>query len=310
MIAVMGAHTSSFQILCSRHPLPGEYLTGQRFQKILDGGKASNQAIAAAKFGACAELVTAVGEDEEGQMLLRVCQEYGVGCNAVLKMKGNTGAGYAFVDRNGIPMGITVPGCLEEMTVDVVQKCKELIGKSDVFLASLEIPVETAFEGCRKAHGCGAMTILNPAPADEFPVDMAQDYIDVLTPNENEARRIAGVPGDKRISAEKVVEIIHEKTGINIIIATLGEEGSVIYDDGKIYRQEAFPVQAVDTSGAGDCFNAVLACMLEEKRSINEAVKYASAAASLSVQRAEVWPSYPTRQETEDFLKNYDRRQK
>ena len=310
MIVVMGAHTSSFQVLCTRHPFPGEYLTGVGFRKILDGGKGSNQAIAAAKFGAGVELATVVGEDEEGCMLLRACEEYGVGHSAVMAGKGRTGVGYAFVDQNGIPMGVTVPGCLAEMTPQVILKSRALLEKADIFLASLEIPIETALEGCRTAHECGAVVILNPAPADSFPDGVKTDYIDVLTPNENEARCLAGVLGDDGFPMEKVVRIIHEKTGVRTIIATLGDKGSIIFDGGTVYRQDAFAVRAVDTSGAGDCFNAVLACMLEEKRGIKEAVKYASAAAALSVQASEVWSSYPTRRETEDFLKNYYRRRK
>lgn len=307
MIAVMGAHTASFQIVCERHPLPGEYLIGQDFRQILDGGKGSNQAIAAARFGAEVELLSVVGADEEGDKLLEYCKYNGVGCSGVRRSEDKTGAGYAFVDDRGIPMGVTVPGCLQDISEDLVTGNEALIEKADVFLAQLEVPVQTALAGCRMAHDKGALTILNPAPADALKLGQDMSYIDVLTPNENEARRLAGIIMSEGVSPGETARRIYERSGIPVIIITLGEKGALICQNGNVSLQPAFPVKAIETSGAGDCFNAVLACLLEEGKDIHSAVRHASAAAALSVSRPEVWEAYPTRTETNEFLEDKER---
>lgn len=307
MIVVMGAHTASFQITCRRHPFPGEYLMGQAFRQILDGGKGSNQAIAAARFGAEVQFLSVVGADEEGDKLLEYCKNNGVGCEGVRRSADKTGAGYAFVDGRGIPMGVTIPGCLQDISENFVTGNKALIEKADVFLAQLEIPARTALAGCRMAHDKGALTILNPAPADGLTLEQDMSCIDVLTPNESEARCLAGLMKDEDVPPEEMAGLIYAKSKIPVIIITLGEKGALVCRDGNISMQPAFPVNAIDTSGAGDCFNAVLACLLGEGESVRKAVRYAAAASALSVQKPEVWESYPTRTQTKEFLENKER---
>lgn len=302
MIVVMGSHTSSYQVLCKRHPLPGEYLIGKELRQILDGGKGSNQAIAAARFGSQVEFLSLVGQDEEGNKLLDFCEKYGVSCSHVEKGEKQTGMGIAFVDEQGNPMGVTIPGCLKEISQELVLKNKGLIKKADIFLTQLEIPVSVALLGCRVAHEYGALTILNPAPADELILTDNMDYIDILTPNENEAKCLAGILQKENSTAEEAAKIIYEKTGIKRILVTLGEKGVLVCQEGDITYRGAFTVKVVDTSGAGDCFNAVLACMLEHYENYEDAIRYAQAASAISIQQKDVWPSYPSREEVEKFM--------
>lgn len=303
MIVIMGSHTASWQVLCDRHPLPGEYLMGHELRQALDGGKGSNQAIAAAKFGGQVQFISRIGTDAEGDKLLDYCSRYGVGVKGITRSRKATGVGYAFVDKKGIPMGITVPGCLDEINEKVVMENQKLVEQANVFLTQLEIPVDTALCGCRMAHDAGALTILNPAPADALHLSEDMSYIDVLTPNENEARCLAGVLEKKNVSIEDVGRLIYEHSKISTILITLGEKGILLCENGQVSYQEAFPVKAVDTSGAGDCFNAVLACRLAEGNAVKEAVRYAQAAAAFSVQYSEVWSSYPTKADTEEFMR-------
>jgi ribokinase len=293
-ISVLGSHTAAYLIHSQRLPLPGEYLMGKEIRQVLDGGKGSNQAFAAAKLGCKVRFFTIVGNDKEGQSFLTYCCRYGVDTAGIERCGDlSTASGYAFMDEQGTPMGVTVPGCLNEITPTFVNRHWDEIRTADIFLTQLEIPAETAVYGCKKAHEAGIMTILNPAPADSLRLEDDFSFIDIITPNEREAQTLAGLTGKDPIPPEEAAARIHAVSGIRTIIITLGGKGACIWRNGTVTYKPAYPVKAVDTSGAGDCFNAALAKMLAQECPLEEAVDYAMAASALSVMKHEVWTSYP-----------------
>ncbi|MBW9088642.1 bifunctional hydroxymethylpyrimidine kinase/phosphomethylpyrimidine kinase [Rhizobium wenxiniae] len=176
------------------------------------------------------------------------------------------------------------------------------IGAPAVAVAQLEIPLETALYGLSRAKDIGATTILNPAPAQNL-VGRDLSMIDVLTPNETEARLALGLAPDDPASNDDIALRLIE-TGCGAVVMTLGEKGVVGISRTEKFVIPAFKVSHVDSNGAGDSFNAGLAVGLAEGRSLQDAARFASAVAALCCTRWETVPSYHTRADVETFLKN------
>lgn len=307
-ITVLGAHTAACVMRCKQLPTPGEYIIGQEFGPSLDGAKGSNQAIAAARLGAQTALISCVGDDAEGKKALNYLQGCGVDTHFVRVCPNiSTGIGIAFIDATGTPMGVTSLGANQYLDTLAVEAAGQAFSGADIALLSLEIPLEAACRGAELAREAGALVILNPSPANELaenPVLLKRfsTVIDWITPNEPEAKLLAGLAADAEIAPEPLIRLLAEKTGLSQIVITLGEQGAIVFSQGDVFWQRAPKIKAIDTSGAGDCFNAAFACSLGTGESCQKATAYAVCAASLSVGRKEVWPSYPNAQEAEAAL--------
>jgi len=293
-VVVVGSHTSSYVMRCRRLPTPGEYLIADSFEHILDGGKGSNQALALSRLGALPSFVAIIGNDEEGRFFTDYFSKNNVDLTYVTVSSSKpTAKGIAFVDDNGIPMGATIYGAISEMTVENIEHALPAIRSSRVLLTQLEIPVEVALYACRLSKENGLLTILNPAPADSL-IGRTITNVDVLTPNEPEAKLLAGFNPDEDVPIEQVAEKLYSQTCVKMIVITLGERGAVLIDEKSIRKVACPRVEAIDTSGAGDCFNAALAIALGSKLSSDSAVDFALKTATLSVSQPQVWPSFPT----------------
>jgi ribokinase len=187
-------------------------------------------------------------------------------------------------------------------TSDVDQAFSSLPGVSALLL-QLEIPRETVRHATQKAREAGLKIILNPAPvslSDPLP-DSLLAQIDVLTPNEHEAAALLGYETTDGLEWEEVAIHLRAK-GVQAVVITLGADGCVVADATGVRRVSAFAVQAVDTTAAGDCFTGAIAVALAEGRSLDDAARFASLAASLSVTRSGAQPSLPTRSEVDTAL--------
>lgn len=298
-VVVVGSHTSGYLMHCTRLPTRGEYLMAQRFEQTLDGGKGSNQAFALARLGARTSFVGLLGDDAEGALFANYCRKYGVNYSNAQFLPGkSTAMGIAFIDPAGQIMGATAPGVLTDMTTADVDCAKAAIAACDVLLTQLEIPHEVALYACELAKRYGKTAILNPAPADGM---LAEDtrHIDILTPNEPEAKFLLGFAPDEHISTEELAQAFREKRPDAITVVTLGADGALIVAPDFVRHIACPAVDAVDTSGAGDCFNAALAFQIGQGSGIEAAVRFAVKAASMSVEKAQVWESYPTLAEIE-----------
>jgi ribokinase len=273
-IAVVGSYGVGLTFGVERVPERGESVIGS-FSRTDPGGKGSNQAIGAARLGAEVALLTAVGEDAFGDGALELWREEGVDATAVLRSPEPTMTAAILVEASGENRIVIVPGALSTLTPEHVNAFAPSIARADVLLVQLEIPVEPALHALEVARDAGVRTILNPAPAPAQPIAPVADY---LTPNETEAAAVARARGT--------------------VVVTLGEEGARIGDD----HVPAFPARVVDTTGAGDAFNAAFAVALAEGCSELDAVRWGCAAGAHMVEHPGVVPGLPTRTQLEERL--------
>ncbi|GAL24429.1 ribokinase [Vibrio variabilis] len=219
-----------------------------------------------------------------------------------------TGAGLIVKDSNAQNIIVVDMGANKLFSKEDVFNVKHLINDSDVALAQLEIPIETALYGLRIAKSLGKKTVFNPAPARDLTQFDLSD-VDYLTPNETEARVALGLQPDANITNEQAAEKLLE-TGCKHVVMTLGDQGSAIYSKEGSKVIPPCKVEVVDSNGAGDSFNAALSVALAENKSIEEAVLFANATAALCCMDWETVPSYKTREQVELFYSDNTKRAK
>jgi ribokinase len=273
-VAIVGSYGVGLTVELDRVPEAGETVVGRSFRRD-HGGKGSNQAVGAARLGADVDFLTAIGDDAFGHEAIALWETEGVHAEAVLAPPAATMTAPIFVEPSGQNRIVIVPGALERLTRAHVDAFAERIARADICLVQLEIPVDTALYALEVARRAGVRTILNPAPAPTQPIAPEVDYV---TPNETEAAAVQGARAT--------------------VVLTLGDEGAEL--DG--VRVPAFPATAVDTTGAGDAFNAAFAVALAEGLTDLDAVRWGCAAGAHMVEHAGVVPGLPTRAELEARL--------
>ena len=214
-----------------------------------------------------------------------------------------TGAAYIFIeDETGNNAIIVSPGAAANINDDDIIANKELIQGSRVFMTQLEQSLDAADTALSFAKEGGAITILNPAPAQPLGENILK-LCDFVTPNEIEAEQITGIPVKSIIDAEIAAGKLLEK-GAKAAVITLGEQGALFKDKNQVIHQPSYEVgPVVETTGAGDAFNGGLAVALAEEMPIDKALRFACATASISVTRQGTAPSMPDRNEIEILLK-------
>lgn len=297
-IAVVGSYGVGLTFEVDRVPQAGETVTGEHFRAD-PGGKGSNQAIGAARLGARVSLLTAVGNDQFGDEARRIWAAEGVDAGAVVRIPLATMAGVILVENGGENRIVIVPGALSALTPQHVEAFAPQIAAADACLVQLEIPLETARHALVTARREGVRTILNPAPAPARP--LPEDLLglaDHLTPNYSEACRLVGVTA----GAEELAELLRE-AGARSVAITLGGEGALLSTARGSERVPSLAAgRVLDTTGAGDAFNAAFAVALAEGRSELEAVSRGCAAGAYAVSKPGVLPGLPTRAELESRL--------
>ncbi len=296
-IVVVGSYAVGLVMRTTRIPLRGETVLGHDFQRM-DGGKGSNQAIACARLGAHTTFLAAVGDDATGDAAIGLLLSEGVDTSYMHRMAGTpTGVGFITVDDNGENAIAVDLGANRLLTPDHIDLAEDVISQADILLAQLEIPPETALYAIRMARRYGVRTILNPAPAQPLSKE-ALSAVDLLTPNGAEARTLTG---STSVDPKELAAILRG-SGVASVVLTMGERGAWIGGGPDGRAVPAFPVTAVDTTGAGDAFNAALAVALAEGGSIQSAVVYACAAGAYCVQSLGTVPSYADRAQLDAFL--------
>ncbi len=301
-IVVVGSHAPGIFVRVKRIPKAGETVIGWDFHEPKDGGKGSNQAIAAALLEGKTSFVGCFGRDRIGDEGEKWLKEVGVD-TTWLKRHDNvtSGVGFILLDENGVPAMVTSMGANEELTKEYVEKAINAMPSSKVMLTQFEIPIEVALHAAKIAKEMGMISVVNPGPAPEKPV-YGLGSATILIPNETEAQILLGQePGDK-YDAEKLAKDLREKYNIPIVIITLGEEGFVGMDSEGSWEQAALKVNVVDTSGAGDVFCSALAVAIINGKSIRDASGWACKVASLSVTKPGTIPAYPTLEEVKKFI--------
>ena len=290
-LTVVGSINIDHVIRLAQFPRPGETLTGSDYQ-IVPGGKGANQAVAAARAGAQTHFIACVGDDALASTLVEGFVADGIDTQAIEAISGvNTGVALIQVNDEGENTISLAAGANARLTPKQLQRnsgglaCEQL-------LLQLEIPLETNIAAATQAKAQGARVVLNPAPAQTLP-DTLLSLVDMITPNETEAERLTGIVVSNDAAAAQAAAALHAK-GINTVIITLGARGVWLSEQGKPGQLiPGFKVTAIDTTAAGDTFNGALLAALQQEQPLMVAVRFAQAAAALSVTRHGAQTSIP-----------------
>ncbi|MDW8309728.1 MAG: ribokinase [Verrucomicrobiales bacterium] len=300
-IVVVGSSNTDLIVRVPRIPRPGETILGGRFTTA-PGGKGANQAVAAARAGARVTLIARVGRDAFGSQALAGFVRDGIDVRFVRRdPDAPSGVALIFVAADGQNSIAVAGGANANLSVADVRRAQRAFAHARVLLLQLETPLPTVKAAAQLAARRGVRVVLNPAPARDLPDELLR-RVSVLTPNEIEAAALSGVKVRDLASAEKAARRLLQR-GVEAVIITLGARGALVSSAAGTERVKGFRVRAVDTTAAGDVFNGALAVALSEGRPLREAVRFANAAAAISVTRMGAQPSAPTRDEIERLLR-------
>lgn len=294
-IVVVGSINMDLVTLSPRFPDPGETLTGDRFLTI-PGGKGANQAVAAARLGASVAMVGCVGDDAFGKQLYDGLVAEGVDVTHVARLEG-IGSGTASITVAGGENNIVVvPAANGRVTPAQVEAARDMIRGAQALLVQLEIPLDAVDAALRIAQEEGTPVILNPAPAQRLPLEWLS-RVRFLTPNQHELATVLGAPLDADFRD------LMQRAPCPVVL-TRGEDGAWFRDgDVEPRHQPGFKVHAVDSTGAGDTFNAALAVHLAQ--GLDVAVRRACAAAAIKVSRLGAQAGMPRAAEVDAFLETH-----
>ena len=273
-IVVVGSINMDLVTLAPRFPAPGETLTARHFLTV-HGGKGANQAVAAARLGAQVTLVGALGDDAFGGQLRLGLSDEGIDLEHVRTIDDCASGTASITVAQGDNHILVVPAANARVGPEQVERAKACIERADAVLVQMEIPLETVEATVRLGRKLGVPVILNPAPAQALPVDWLT-LARYVTPNQHELATLLDA------DANEDFRMLMRQAPCPVVL-TRGAEGAWYREDGEPMHQRGFHVDVVDTTGAGDTFNAALAVFLHEGLAI--AVKKACAAAALSVAR-------------------------
>jgi len=292
-IVVVGSSNTDMIIRLARLPRAGETLLGGEFSTAA-GGKGANQAVGAARAGGKVTFIARVGQDPLGDAAVAALRKDGIDVSSVARDPvAASGVALIFVAKHGENCIAVAGGANSTLSPRDVRKAAQAIRNAAVLVAQLETPLATVRAAVHAAAKSGVPVILNPAPARPLPNALLK-RVSIITPNETEAQLLTGIEVSDEAGAAKAANELRSR-GVQTVIITLGVRGAYVADGDVQQRVPGFKVKAVDTTAAGDVFNGALAVALAEGRVILEAVRFANAAAALSVTRRGAQPSAPLR---------------
>jgi ribokinase len=302
-IVVIGSLNADMVVTMRNFPSAGETVVGESFT-VYPGGKGANQAFAAARLGGKVAMIGQVGNDRYAESLIGGLATAGVDTSFIqIDSSVSSGIASISIDGNGQNQIVIIPGANGTFYPDRLIPYHQIIESASVVLLQLEIPLPTVIEAARIAKRGKAIVILDPAPAIDLP-DTLLKMIDYITPNEIEAARLTSSPVKDHLTVEEAEFMgwtLH-KRGVKKVIIKMGYQGAIFTSTSESLRWEGIKVDAVDTTAAGDVWNAAFAFMLASGRTETEAGKYANAASAISVMRNGAQPSMPTARQVSDLL--------
>lgn len=291
-VAVVGSYNHGLTMAVEAIPEPGETVLGWDFAEGV-GGKGSNQAIAASRLGAKATFVGRVGDDRFAEPAFDLWADNDVTARVERDPEAHTGVGIVVVDEAGENAIAVAPGANGEVDADDVRANAAVIAEADVVLCQLETEDEPVIATGQVAAEHDTTFVLNPAPARELPLKL-YELADVLTPNEAEARTLAGDDGSATPS--ELAATIRAR-GTDAVVLTLGGDGALVVTADGETSIDPVDVDVVDTTGAGDAFNAGIAVALAEGQPLVDAARFGCRAGAGACTGYEVVPALPTRSE-------------
>jgi ribokinase len=298
-VLIIGSSNIDMNIYSERLPKKGETVTGGTFKQFL-GGKGANQAVASVRSGSKTIFIAKIGDDSLGNKMISQFKKEGIIINHIIRDEMEaSGVAFILIDKNGENMISVAPGANAKLNTDDIEKHKDIITNAAVLVVQMDIPIETIQKIFHIASEGDVLKILNPAPLKPIPRNLLSQ-IDIIVPNEGELYKLHSLLKLKEITEAEDKKIIQASKnlatlGIKTILTTLGNKGSLLYqsEEDQIIKIPAYKVKAIDTVGAGDCFNGVLASKLAQGENIISAVKYATAASSIAVTRKGAQQSIP-----------------
>ncbi|MFZ2286314.1 MAG: ribokinase [Bacteroidales bacterium] len=289
-IVVIGSSNTDMIIKSSHIPGPGETVLGGNFT-IVHGGKGANQAIASSRAGGDVGFISCVGNDSFGQKSIAELARQGIDTSLIKIVKDiPSGVAMINVSETGENSISVAPGANSYLLPEDIINAEPAIKAAHIVLMQLEIPIDTVATAVRIAHKHKVPVILNPAPACRLSEEILSN-VDIITPNEREAAFLTGM----EVTNNSISDIARtlRKSGPDIVIITLGENGALYFHDELENHVNGHKVKVVDTTAAGDTFNGYLAFSLARGDKLDHAVQMSNKAASLSVTRLGAQPSIP-----------------
>ncbi len=280
-----------------RAPRPGETIFGTSFGTV-PGGKGLNQAVAAARAGAHVDFAGAVGSDAHGAELRTLLTLEGVDVDALETVDAHTGTAHIAVTPDGENSIVVVSGANAAVSA-LGDRVRVALARAHYLVLQFELPQTLLLEAARAARELGVTTVLTPAPA-QHPLEGLLDVVDLLVPNAGEARELSGLDDDA--DAARALS-----RRVTTVVVTRGDRGALVARGGEIVAEVPAPrVVPVDTTGAGDTFVGVLVARLVADADLTDALRWAAAAAALSVTRPGATASMPTAAEIAAMLEPAD----
>jgi ribokinase len=299
-IVVVGSINLDLVVAAEHIPHPGETIIGNSLHTFF-GGKGANQAVAVAKLGHPVFMVGNVGNDNFGQQLQQALKDTGVDTGYVSTVQGSSGVALITVAARGENNIVIVPGANAMLTPQSLEKANSVLLQAGFILAQLEIPLATVEYLATFAERKQIPLMLDPAPARELPASLLKK-VTWLTPNETETEGLLNIAmsgDDEARGADQLLAL-----GPQNVLLKLGSRGCLVAQRNHTKQfVPAFKVNPIDTTAAGDAFNAAFAIGLLRGNSAIESAQFACAVAAISVTRPGAQPSMPTVKEVEVFLK-------
>lgn len=303
-VLVVGSINMDMVSYVDKHAVPGETVQALRTEQHA-GGKGANQAVAALRSGAAVTMVGSVGNDAMASLLMEELRERGLSTSHISRKSGSTGMAFITVNKSGENLIILSPGVNAQLTIQdlyTVFADTSAVDGVGIILLQNEIPWEINAYLIETAHRLGIKTIFNPAPANNITTDML-GQVHTLILNETEITAFTGRQIESDVHAERAIKEIAQ-LDVKEVILTMGDAGSLYYNEGRFIRTKAFSVQSVDTTAAGDTFIGAFAAASCTDAKVEERLRFATAAAALTVSRRGAQSSIPLRSETLDFLRS------
>lgn len=299
-ICVIGSINTDLVVRVDQFPKPGETIIGQSFAAY-PGGKGANQAVAASRLGADVLMVGKLGDDAYGEKYLEVFKENQVGFQAVGIERGvSSGFAVIAVNQRGENNIVIIPGANGQVDLTYIdQKWQEIL-EYDIFMIQLEIPIDTVWATIKRLKSHGKIIILDPAPALKIPQELFS-YIDFITPNETEMQIISGREiRDTASLQEAAMSLIDQ--GVHGVIAKMGKNGAYVVTGETMFHVAGFEVDTIDTTAAGDSFNAGFAVALSQGRDLRECVLFANGVGALATTGLGAQSAMPTLYQVERLI--------
>jgi ribokinase len=299
-VTVLGSCNTDMVVRLPHLPVPGETVLGGTFAMV-QGGKGANQAVAAARAGGTVAFIGRVGDDAFGVQARAALGNEEIDMQFLATDPGfPSGVALIVVDARGENSIAVAPGANGNVTPEDVRRAQAVIASSDILVAQLEVPLESIRAAILIAASAGVPIVLNPAPALPLDDGLLRN-VGIITPNEHEAALLTGAAVGDDAGVMHAAEAIRRR-GVGTVIVTLGARGVYFTDGTQKEWIPSFPVNAVDTTAAGDVFTGAFAVALAERQPPLEACRFACAAAAISVTRPGAQPSAPRRAEIDALL--------